>query len=94
VNQLSQVRRAEIEAQADARDDREDWQKFRDAVSYVIWCDDGVQAIADLAPTKVETEGFKRASDILESAYSDLACLLDDWGVDPDKLIRALTVLK
>jgi len=94
VNQLSQVRSAEIEAQAAARDDREDWQKFRDAVSYVIWCDDGVQAIADLAPTKVESEGFKRANGILESAYSDLACLLDDWGIEPADLIRALTVLK
>jgi len=94
MNALSQARRFEIEAQAEARDDRQDHEKLRDAVRYVLWNKTSLDRLVELAPVQCSSGDFNGSKEQLEAAYSDLVCLIEDlFCVPGNDLKRALSAL-
>lgn len=81
MNFMSQARRLELACQEEARDDREDWEKVRDAVLNVIAKQSDVDRVlancASFIGDERASRAFARAEDALETARSDLACELE-----------------
>lgn len=81
-------RRTQIEWEADSQDDRQDWEKLRDAVNAHL---ENKLYRAKLDTFNVSEADVRRADAACDRTYSDLACLIEDtFCVSAARLAKAL----